>query len=139
MIVKFISKKKISAVNYPNIPSAIRPLPHSNELPITIPPESYSIDSDDEPKSSTSDDIPGPTTSHDSDFMIQSPSQSHKMTQNELNDLIRDLELSKSKSELLASRLTQYNYLANDVKYSVYRTCQKPLEQFFEKKKNCLL
>ena len=60
-------KKKRSAVNYPNIPSAICPLPHSNELPIPIPPESYSIDSDDESKSSTSDDIsyldrPHPTT-----------------------------------------------------------------------------
>ena len=120
-------------MNYTNIPSAIRPLPHSNELPIPIPPESYSIDSDDEPKSSTSDDIPGPSTSHDPDFVIQSPSQSHKMTQNELNDLVRDLELLKSKSELLASRLKQYNYLANNVKVSVYRTCQKLLEQFFEK------
>ena len=37
----------------------------------------------------------------------------HLITQSELHDLIRDLELSKIKAELLASRLQQWNALAD--------------------------
>ncbi|KAI6659631.1 hypothetical protein LOD99_14554 [Oopsacas minuta] len=42
-------------------------------------------------------------------------------TQGELNDLVRDLDLSKDKAELLASRLKQKNLLDKDVLVSHYR------------------
>ena len=35
----------------------------------------------------------------------------HRNTHEELNDLVRDLDLTKSKAELLGSRLQQWNLL----------------------------
>jgi hypothetical protein len=35
----------------------------------------------------------------------------HRVTQDEVSDLIRDLDLSKSKAEILASRLQLWNLL----------------------------
>ena len=36
--VKGINKKNKNKITYPDIPSAIRPVPHSDDLPIPIPP-----------------------------------------------------------------------------------------------------
>lgn len=56
--------------------------------------------------------------------------------QPELNDLIRDLELTKEKSELLASRLRERNFLENDVKATAYRNRHKPYANFYTTKDN---
>lgn len=116
-------KKK--TIVYPNIHSATRPVPHSDELPVPTPPESYSIDSEEEPCD------PEPSTSTDPDFAPDVKSEHHKISQNELNDLVRDLELSKAKAELLASRFQQWNYLAENVKVTFFRDRQKHLEKYF--------
>ena len=52
--------------------------------------------------------------------------------QEELNDLIRDLDLPKSKAELLGSRLQQWNLLKENVRISVYRKRHEDLVQFFK-------
>ena len=56
----------------------------------------------------------------------------HKITEGELNDLIRDLELSKNKAELLASKLQQWNLLHHSVKVTTFRTRNQEYEQFFK-------
>jgi hypothetical protein len=53
----------------------------------------------------------------------------HRITQNELKDLFRDLEL-------LASRLQQWHILDDNVKVSAFRSRQKRLAQFFKKEGN---
>ena len=57
----------------------------------------------------------------------------HILTQDELNDLVRDLELSKSKTELLASRLQQWNLLKENVQITSFRNRRQQLEPFFRK------
>ena len=56
----------------------------------------------------------------------------HRITEGELNYLIRDLDLPKSKAELLGSRLQQWNLLKENVKISVYRKRHEDLAQFFK-------
>ena len=59
------------------------------------------------------------------------PLLNHTSYQCELNDLVRDLELPKSKAELLGPRLQQWNLLESDVRISLFRRHQKDLVQFF--------
>jgi hypothetical protein len=54
----------------------------------------------------------------DSDF--QTTSNSERFDQSELSDLIRDLNLSKDSSELLASRLKEKNVLQPGTKITFY-------------------
>ena len=66
----------------------------------------------------------------DSDFAGPS-STAQKFNQPELNDLIRDLNLSKESSELLASRLKEKNLLDSETKVTFYRNREKNMIPFF--------
>lgn len=57
-------------------------------------------------------------------------------SQTDLNDLIRDLELSKEKSEVLASRLKNKSLLMPGVKISIYRNRHKMFATYYSKKDN---
>jgi hypothetical protein len=50
-----------------------------------------------------------------------------------MNDLIRDLELFKSKAELLKSRLKKWNLLEKNVRISSFRSRHQQLVPFFRK------
>ena len=108
------------------------PCTSREELLIPVPAESYTLDSDD--GHHDDQDSAGPETlaSADPDFELpySSPEQ-HLISQSAMNDLVRDLELPKSKAELLVSRLQQCNLLESDVKISLFRDCQKDLVQIF--------
>lgn len=137
-IKKGISRKKRLSMKYPNIPSAIRPVPHGDDLPVPNPPEEYSLDSDEDEDSTeaTSYPYPAASTSQDPDFAPESLGEPHRLTQGELSDLIRDLDLPKDKAELLGSRLKQWNLLERHVKVSVYRSRQKDLLPYFKHDNN---
>ena len=85
-----ITKRKKSRIVYPNIPSALRPVPHGEGLPIPEPPAEYSLDSSDEDKGESTCSSPGPSACSDPDFHCGASSTPHRITQEELNDLIRD-------------------------------------------------
>jgi hypothetical protein len=88
-------KKNKKGITYPNLLSAIRPVPHGPDLPVPSPPDNV------------------------------------KFTQSEFNDLIRELQLTKEKSELLGSRLREKNMLAYRVKFSWYRNCEKGFRKYY--------
>lgn len=73
-------------------------------------------------------------SSADSDDEVYA-SEPGKFNQRELDDLVRDLGLSKSKSEVLASRLKEKNCLTKGTKTSVYRNRDSPFRQYFTKDK----
>ena len=125
-IRKGFSRKRKQTVLYPNIPSASHPVPHGEGLPVPDAPQSFSLGSEDD-ESSSSEISP----SCDSDFLPSTSSKPHLITQGELNDLVRDLQLPKSKAELLGSRLQQWNLLADNVKVSIFRDRQKDFVPFF--------
>ncbi|GBM34091.1 hypothetical protein AVEN_225613-1 [Araneus ventricosus] len=113
------SSKSKHTIQYPNIPSAVRPVPHNESLPIPVAPKTYTL----QPETNLEDfePHPGPSTSTDDDEKYPADlihRHPHLVTQPELYDLVRDLELPKSKSQLLGSRLQQWNILEKDVKIS---------------------
>ena len=86
-----MNRKKKHRIDYPNIPSAIRPVPHGEDLPVPEPPKECNLNSEMEEEDmektgpheeATYQDLQGPAS--------ESP---NKLTQSELNDLVRDLEL----------------------------------------------
>jgi len=104
-----MSMKKESTLVYPNIPSAIRPVPHGDGLPISDPPDNFVTYSDEEDSVSSNSEEQQPSASRDADYSPSTDFSNHKITEGETNDLIRNLELPKNKAELLASKLQQWN------------------------------
>ncbi|GBM98118.1 hypothetical protein AVEN_229764-1 [Araneus ventricosus] len=72
---------------------------------------------------------------HAGDFScFDKTSSPHKITSVKLNDLVRDLDLSKNKEEILASRLQQWNLLEENVR--VVHTPHLLFESFFKKEES---
>ena len=131
-IKKGFNRKKKSVIEYHNIPFAICPVPHSDELPI---PELREIDlrSSDDAESSEECSISKPCNSRNDEFSITTGP--HLINESELNDLVRDLDLPKVKAELLAFRLKHWNLLQSGIKVCSFCTCQQSLAQFFSMKR----
>ena len=127
-----VSFKHRKSIQYPNLPSAMRPVPHDANLPIPKPPAELTVESgdDDDDERAAAENM---DTEGDNDLDFQ-PTESHPhlITQPELNDLVRDLNLSKHQSELLGSRLQQWNLLAQGTKISVHRDRHEQLVKFFD-------
>ena len=103
-IKKGFNRKKKFVIEYPNILSAILPVPHNDELPISEPREIDLLCSDDA-ESSEECSVSEPCTSRNEKLSITT--EPHLINERELNDLVRDLDLPKVIAELLDSRLKQ--------------------------------
>ena len=91
------SKDKRSIV-YPSIPSSIAPVPHCEDLPIPEPP---TLELPSCASTSSEEDT-------DADFCEASTSEEpHFPNQQEMDDLIRDMGLTKENAQLLTSRLKE--------------------------------
>ena len=137
----FNAKNK-SNIKYPIINSAILPVPHSDDLPIpvfsTLPQDEvlsqacHSVNKIYETTNRITNRISKYIESEEDadsqDLEFSVPSCSNETTnktpdafnQEELNDLVRDLCLSKESSELLASRLAEKCLLSKSTKVSYY-------------------
>ena len=108
------ASKKSGGIIYLTVPSAVRPVSHEEaELPVPTPPpilpslssrkkDVASVESSDKDSATSSDDR------EDREFLPSENDDSDKprrFDQESLSDLVRDLQLGKRKSELLASRL----------------------------------
>ena len=118
-IKKGFNRKKKSVIEYSNIPPAICPVPHSDELPIPEPCEIDLLSSDDA-ESSEECSVSEAWTSRNKEFGITT--EPHLINESKLNDLVRDLDLPKVKAELLVSRLKQWNLLQRGVKVCSFCT-----------------
>ena len=113
---------KTDVFDYPDIPSSLRPVAHCDDLPVPSRParghdevfseESCVEDADDE------------------DF-DEDRGRPHFPTQEELNDLIRDLGLTKSNAEVLTSRLKEWNLLDKSCKVTLQRKRHECFSQYF--------
>jgi len=131
-----ITKKKKWTIVYPNIPSALRPVPHGEGISVPKPPKEFTIDSDDEDEGespSGSPEPPASTEPHVSHGRSSAP-QPHILILDELKDLVRDLELSKNKAQLPGSRFKQWNLLEKNVPISSFRSRHQQLVLSSERK-----
>ena len=74
---------------------------------------------------------PAPSDSTGFEYKPEEKLKPILFSQKQLNDLIRDLALSKQKAELLPSRLQENNLLQMDVLVSHYRKCNTDLSTVF--------
>ena len=90
------STKNKQNIEYPNLPSALRPVPHSEDVPIpTVPVElNLSLSSSDSSQSAIVNDDDYTTTDNKAPKL---------MSQSDLDDLVRDLDLPKQSAQLLGS------------------------------------
>ena len=120
-ISKYKKTKDRKKIVYPSIPSSIAPVNHGPELTISQPSTTHAISS-----TSSEDD--------DADFEVDtqcSRKDPHFPNQNKLDDLTRDLGLTKAKAEILSSRLKESNLLAPSCKISKPRKQHVTFSNFY--------
>ena len=118
------SRKKIK---YPNLRSAMRPVPHSDDLPVPTPPVNKDLLSSSDEEMPSREDSAKSISLEDieSTYSGTSGNEPNWIIQEELNDLAHDLYLSKQQSELLASWLKQWNLVQEDVRITSFRNQNK--------------
>ena len=115
-------------MKYPNVPSAIKPLPHRPRIPIPNLPRDYS-----EFESSSSTDNDESANDLWDQPICDKPNfkQPNLLTQAQLNDLTRDLYLSKESTQLLGSRLGKNNLSAPQATFYWYQNRDDKFGKYF--------
>ena len=90
--IKGISSTSRHTVKYQNLPSAMRPVPHNEDLPIPHPPTHLTLEVESEHVATTNEEQDDATSETST-----SSCEPHLLTQGELNDLVQNLKLSKKK------------------------------------------
>ena len=75
-------------------------MPHGDGLPVPEPPDNFSMYSDDEHSVSSNSEEQQPSASRVADNLPSTDFSNHKITEGELNDLIRDLKLPKRRQNI---------------------------------------
>ena len=135
------NKRNKKSIMYPSIPSASRPVPHSDQLPVPIFKELMEV-----PNTSISSMAKDPVIEEqpdaepeyeDVDFDTSEDFVGHsrepkRFDQDDLSDLVRDLNLSKKSAELLASRLKDRHLLDEKTKVTFYRNRDMEFLPYFQ-------
>lgn len=141
------STKNKNKITYPDCPSATKPVSHGEGLPIPVSPNKK-VETDEEMNEkenikSTSGNAKMQEinllchlfypTSDDPDYVPDNSREPHFINQEDLNDLVRDLNLNKQRSELLGSRLQQWNLLTKETRITRFRIRHETFSNFFVK------
>lgn len=132
-------------IEYPNVNSVVPPIYREGEKPAlpqeflpVSPPKPDSNDFKCKCSSQNSWCHCGPSSSYPSQN-INSPNYSYasdtrkpeQFTQEELNDLVRTLNLSKEDGEILASRLHEKNLLDENARITYFRTRNNSIKKYY--------
>ena len=117
----------------PMCKSAFKPLSHDPDLPVPQPPT--------ENEDTLTVDERASTSAESKEDLIESdPSIQHEsaplIDQERLNDLVRDLYISKEKAEVLGSRLQQWNLLEPGTTISSFRSRNEKLARYYASAEN---
>ena len=127
--VKGFNKKHKHLLQYPNFNSALRPVPHVVDAPKPVFSCLSDLEEDDTLRysSTSTDDDMSDDSSSKSCWLLPPSSFDHA----EIDDLIRDLNLPKQSSELLASRLQEKHLLHPGTNITFYQNREQEFFQFF--------
>ena len=122
--LKGINRKNKYHVQYPDVPSAINPVSHGPDLPFPEPNVTMESSSDSESSDMTD-------TAERSAYKPEEDDQPVPLTQAELNDLTRDLNLFKESAQLLGSRLREKHLLAPGTTFYWYQEREREFRYLF--------
>lgn len=125
------SAKNKNKIAYPVNSSAEMPVLHSDNLPIPESPNPDLNRSSSDDEGDTNIDL---DTSNDPEYLpetLKKPCEQHLVQQAELNDLVRDIGLSKFDSEVLGSRLQEWHCLDKKTRITKFRKRNATLTSFF--------
>ena len=131
-----VGKKNRHKISYASIPSAILPIPHSEQFPVPVF-NVFSSCEDNEDDQGEHKDCNNKMVLESEDFFSDTNQLSaHKQfSQTELNNLVRDLGLSKKAAELLASRLQEKHLLDQSANVSYFRKRDHSFMTLFSERK----
>ena len=127
--VSGLNMKNKHNIQYPNLPSAIRPVLHGPDVPIPTPPPVRKMLGDPSTDVSSSES----QSEEKSEYECSEDERIKRFRQEDLNDLMRDLDLPKVSAVLLGSRLKSRNMLESKVTFSWYKHREKEYLPFFTK------
>ena len=111
------------------MPSAIRPVPHSENVPIPHTPTHLTLEEESELKTAT--EVPKEEKDGATFETSTSSCEPHLLTKGELNGLVPDLKLSKKQAERLGSRVRGWNLLQKGTKVCYFRNRQEEFQDFY--------
>ena len=113
--LKGINRKNKYHVQYPDVPSAIKLVPHGPELPVSHKNVHINVTVE----SSAESEVVHNSVS--ADYDAEDQAQPMRFAQGELNHLTRDINLSKESAQLLGSRLQEKRLLTSTTTFYWYR------------------
>ena len=117
--------KNAAPVNYPDISSSIAPIPYCSKYSVPVPP------GPDEVQDDNSDEMEQ-MEAEDMDYQPKVPEKTpHFPNQKVVNDLIRDMGLTKSNAELFISRMKQWHLVKEEVRVTSQRSRHEPFSDFY--------
>lgn len=112
-----------NSISYPEVTSVTKPVAQKPSDRVPISRENLELLED--------ENVGNNGTQSDDSIDFDTAEGPQLFTQTQLNDLVRDLMLPKSRSELLGSRLQEMNLLAPGTSFAWYRNREKDYIPFF--------
>ncbi len=124
--------KNATPIDYPDIPSCMAPVPHNaNELPVPEPQSKRQACATEEASSDESSEEVAASSEYRRRCRGPAERCPYYPKQEDINDLVRDLSLTKSNAELLISRLKQWDLLDDSVRVTFQRERHRGYSVFF--------
>ena len=128
--------KNVPTIDYPDIPSSVAPVLHNvTDLPVPQPPsgeEACPMDSEEAVSSDNAEEKQCTSSTTRRRHRMCRERYPYYPNQDDINDLVRDMTLTKSNAELLISRLSQWDLIDDSVRITSQRKRHRNFSLYFQ-------